>query len=548
MKLASAAQMRELDRIAIEERGIPSVQLMETAAGEVARAVMDLAEERYPAPDGRGKAAFLPTARGEAIGPSGTRRPVERDDPRVSGRPLRAAVFCGPGNNGGDGVAAARCLMAAGWAVRAYLVGKREKMTPDCREMEVRLAAKGGALLDFVPGDPDAAAWTLGADVLVDAVFGIGLNAPVRGDALAAIALMNRAPAPTVSADIPSGVCADTGEILGQAVEAVCTVTFTYPKPGHYVGKGGLCAGRVITVPLGIPADLTAGLDAPAEVFVPSPLPRRARDAHKGDFGRAYILGGCVGYTGAPVMAAQAAVRTGAGLVSVGVPAPVWPIAANKLLEAMPHPLSAGPAGDLAPEAVREVRMRLLKCDACLIGPGLGRGEGTARLVRRLLRTVDRPVVLDADGINALAGHIDSLDGRSALTVLTPHDGEFARLTGRAPGADRLGAAKSFAAAHRCFLVLNGNRTITAFPDGTAFVNLTGNPGMAKGGSGDVLAGMILALLAQGLPEKQAVPLAVYGHGLAGDRAAAELGEYGMTPADLIQSLPGVWRDLEQGA
>ena len=419
-------------------------------------------------------------------------------------------------------------------------------MTPDCREMEVRLTAKGGALLDFVPEDPDITAWALGADVLVDAVFGTGLNAPVRGDALAAIALMNRSPAPTVSADIPSGVAADTGEILGLAVEAARTVTFTCPKPGHYVGKGGLCAGEVITVPIGIPEDLTAALAAPAELVSRPRLPRRARDAHKGEFGRAYILGGCVGYTGAPVMAARAAVRTGAGLVSVGVPAPIWPIAAQKLLEAMPHPLPADPAGGLALEAVREIRMRLCRCGACLIGPGLGRGEGAARLVRRLLKTVTAPIVLDADGINALEGHIDILDGRSALTVLTPHDGEFARLTGRLPGGDRLGEARRFAAAHRCCLVLKGHRTITAFPDGTAFVNTTGNPGMAKGGSGDVLAGMILALLVQGIPEKQAVPAAVYCHGLAGDRAAGELGEYGMTPSDLIGRIPGVLKQFEQ--
>ena len=548
MKLSTAAQMREMDRIAIEERGIPSDVLMERAAAALAREVQDLAEELWPSPEpGREKTCYLPEARGEVLAAGGSSHPFTRDDPRAPDRPLRAALFCGAGNNGGDGVACARLLLEAGWEVRAYLVGRREKMTRDCRLMEERLRAAGGTLADFVPGDGGTDAWTLGADVLVDAVFGVGLNAEVRGEALAAIALMNRAPAPTVAADLPSGVEADTGRVLGAAVEAARTVTFTLPKPGHYVGRGGLCSGQVRVVPIGIPDDLVSGADCPASVFTAADaqLPRRPRDAHKGDFGRAYILGGSVGYTGAPVLAARAAVRSGAGLVTVGVPAPVWPIAAAKLLEAMPQPLPAGKDGMLSLEAVEALREKLSGADVCLVGPGLGRGSGVASVIRHLLIDLRLPMVLDADGINALEGHIDILDGRQGcLTVLTPHDGEFARLTGHLPGEDRLGEARAFAAAHGCCLVLKGHRTITAFPDGAAFVNTTGNPGMAKGGSGDVLAGMILAFLAQGLPARRAVPLAVWCHGRAGDRAAADLGEYGMTPSDLTDRLPGVLKEI----
>ncbi len=273
-------------------------------------------------------------------------------------------------------------------------------------------------------------------------------------------------------------------------------------------------------------------------------LPRRDREAHKGDFGRAILLGGSVGYTGAPVLAAKAAVRTGAGLVTLLVPWSIYEIAALKLDSAMPWPLPADPkTGALSVEAFAGALEKLAGADAALIGPGLSRGEGAARVVRQLTGALRCPLVLDADGINALEGHIDVLDSRSdRLTVLTPHDGEFARLAGEWPGEDRVACARAFAQRHRCVLVLKGHRTVTALPDGRAFVNTTGNPGMAKGGSGDVLAGMVLSLLAQGLPAERAVPWAVCLHGQAGDLAAQALGEYAMAPTDLIAFLPEVLR------
>ncbi len=514
MRIATAQQMRELDRTAIERRGIPSADLMERAAAALAAAAMEQAE-RFR---------------------SGAGHEADR------GR-LRAAVFCGPGNNGGDGVACARLLREAGYEVRCLLVGAREKMTADTRAMEARLAASGGRLEPFLPEDGALSAWCGGAHVVVDAVFGIGLNTDLRGDALTAVQRMNACPAPVVSADLPSGVEADTGRVLGAAVKAAATVTFTLPKAGHFVGGGGLCTGELVVAPIGIPDDLVDGAEYPLRTVEAADvaLPRRARDAHKGMFGKVYILGGSVGYTGAPVLAARAAVRSGAGLVTVGVPAPVWPVAAAKLEEAMPHPLPADREGRLSLEAAGVVLERLSGCGVCLIGPGLGRSSGVSAVVRQLLRETRLPVVLDADGINALEGHIDVLDQRRGLlTVLTPHDGEFTRVSGGLSGGDRLGAARTFAQEHGCCLVLKGHRTITAFPDGTAWVNTTGNPGMAKGGSGDVLAGVVLSLLGQGLSARQAVPMAVWLHGAAGDRCAGRLGEYGMTPSDLVETLPQV--------
>ncbi len=270
-------------------------------------------------------------------------------------------------------------------------------------------------------------------------------------------------------------------------------------------------------------------------------LPHRPREAYKGDFGRAVILGGSVGYSGAPVLAAKAAVRTGAGLVTVLVPEPIYPIAAAKLTCAMPWPLTADlTAGTLGRGAYPKALEKIGGADAALIGPGLSRKPGAAWVARKLTAELSCPLVLDADGINALEGHIDVLDSRrDRLTVLTPHDGEFQRLIGRTPGEDRrVSEARSFAQSHGCVLVLKGHRTVTALPDGRAFVNTTGNPGMAKGGSGDALAGVIVSLLAQGLGAEQAVPWGVCLHGQAGDLAAEEFGEYSMTPADLLDKIP----------
>ena len=265
-------------------------------------------------------------------------------------------------------------------------------------------------------------------------------------------------------------------------------------------------------------------------------LPYRDRSAHKGQFGKIFILAGSQGYTGAPAFAANAAVRTGAGLVFLGVPADIYPIVAVKCEEAMPFPL---------PKNYDVLLKKAQSCDVALIGPGLGSNKESGTLVRWLLHDLTIPVVLDADGINALSGHIDILDARTALTVLTPHEGEFHRLTGcPLPVPDRLTAACSFAQKHRCILVLKGQGTITAAADGTYFKNTTGNPGMAKGGSGDVLAGMIAALLGQKQLSSFSPALltaaAVYFHGLSGDWCAQQLGEYGMTPSDMLAAIPSV--------
>ena len=276
--------------------------------------------------------------------------------------------------------------------------------------------------------------------------------------------------------------------------------------------------------------------------YVRSLMPRRDPAGHKGTFGKAYLLGGSVGYTGAPVLCAAAAERSGCGLVFLGVPESVWPAAAVKCWGARPHPL-AERDGRLSPAAEEEIRRRAAGCDAVAIGCGMGRGEESDLLLRRLL-TVEKPLVMDADGINALEGHIDTLSRRTCATVLTPHDGELARIGGDMT-APREASAAAFAAAHGVYLVRKGHRTLVAAPDGRLAVNTTGNDGMAKGGSGDILTGLLTGLLAQGMEPFAACCAAVWLHGRAGDLAAEEKGRRGMTPPDIIEMLPYALKEVE---
>ncbi len=551
--LATAAQMKELDRVAIEERGIPSLDLMEAAATAVAEKAAQLLREKGRQILGRAASLVVINKFGLEPPPEEQAEIEKMRDLVENQKDVRIAVFCGPGNNGGDGVAAARLLMDMGFTVRAFLIGDREKMTPDTRAMEEKLLAVGGMLEEYSIDDHMTNVWLSTCDVMIDALFGVGLCREVQGDFQNAILRMNQCRADVISCDIPSGVHADTGEILGEAVRAHTTVTFSCPKPGLYLGEGGPCAGEVEIADIGIPYDLIFSMierkPERAQV-IPSyatlNLPRRKATAHKGDFGKVFVLAGSVGYTGAPVFAANAAVRTGAGLVYLGVPADIYPIVAVKCDEAMPFPF---------PEDYDKILSKAQSCDVALIGPGLGRAAETEALVHRLLADLTIPVVLDADGINALEEHIDVLDSRSALTVLTPHDGEFQRLSGCAlPIRNRLSTARDFAIAHSCVLVLKGHGTVTAAPDGRVYVNTTGNPGMAKGGSGDVLAGMIAAILGQKqLHNDQRDPFraemtawAVFWHGQTGDRCAETFGQYGMTPSDMLSAIPSVLKEHEE--
>ena len=541
---ATAAQMKELDRIAIEERGIPSLELMEQAATAVADAVEDLLTPAPLGPTATSSTLLVAVPRkGESLTDE-DQAEVERlqammNDPAQKGR--RVAVFCGPGNNGGDGIAAARLLMQRGFSVRAVLVGERNRMTADARAMEQRLRDCGGTLEDFCPTNQEQMLLLSVCDCKVDALFGVGLSRPITGDAALAVQLLQtRTGSPVVSCDIPSGIHTDTGAVLGCAVRAAVTVTFSCPKPGHYLGDGAEHTGDLRVADIGLPFDLLYNQTARLEVVDGSfTLPRRKPNSHKGDYGRLLIVGGSEGYTGAPVLAASAALRSGAGLVFVAVPRNVYPIVTGRCSAAMPFPLT---------DSADALLDRVKGCNAALIGPVLGRDHDD--LVRVLLQALDCPVVLDADGLNAAVGHLDWIRSRTAPTVLTPHDGEFARLTGcTLPIGDRLDAARSLAQDTGAIVVLKGHRTVTAAPDGRTWINTSGNAGMATGGSGDTLAGILAAFLGQkplysnGTDAARLTAQAVWSHGAAGDHAARRLGEYSLLPDDLIDALPQVLRD-----
>ena len=523
MNLYTAAQMREADRRAIEELGIPSSQLMENAAMAVVREVRAL-----PIP-GPGLDQPLGWITGDGHAPTS-----EEIAEFWAMRRRSAIVWCGPGNNGGDGVAVARYLLEMGWQVKCVLVGDRAKMTDGCLEMERRLSEAGGLLEDF---DPDQREQYMFFDVAIDAMFGVGLRRDLEPDAALAAQLTRCGTGWVVAVDVPSGIHADTGEVMGAAVRADVTVPFSRGKPGLYVGQGAAHGGRVVVADIGIPEDVYPKRTQTVLVDREDlSLPRRPAFSHKGDFGRLFILAGSRGYTGAAALCAQAAVRSGAGLTTLAVPEDVYPVLAARCCgEAMVWPWPQDDGG-----IVEKAR----GCTAAVVGPGLGRGERAERLVLTLLRELDCPVVLDADGLNIISEHIDVLDERKGPTVLTPHDGEFARLSGCAlPIRDRLEAARAFARRHRCAVVLKGHRTIVAGDSGCA-VNPTGNPGMAKGGSGDALAGLMGALAAQKISDGP--ELAVWIHGRAGDLAAEDKGEYGMTPTDLIEQIPYAMKELTE--
>ena len=516
MKLFTTAQMRALDNHAIKQLGIPGTTLMKNAADHIAKAAM------------------------KHIPPGGY-----------------AAIFCGTGNNGGDGIGAAASLLEKGITVRTILIGEEQDLTPDANEMKKHLQTLGGTIERYSP-TADIVDYVAKCAVIIDAIFGIGLNTQLEGDALSAVSIINSSHALVISADIPTGTHADTGAILGDTVKANITITFTQAKPGHYVEPGCINCGEIQVCDIGIPKELENQIVSHKYAAMASDIhiPRRRRDTHKGDYGRALIIAGSIGYTGAPALSARAATKMGAGLVNLGVPESIYNILASKLDEEMPFPLQEDKKGRLIANNASELRRRVIQSDVCLIGPGLGESDDISELVQSLTQITETPIILDADGLNAIAGNIDILNQATCPLILTPHPGEFERLGGKltaelkpdgTPGkpVDRLSIACDFASKYGCILVLKGHRTIVALPNGIAYVNTTGGPAMAKAGSGDVLAGMIAALIAQKFPLVHAIVAAVYIHGLSGDLCAAELGEYCVTATDIITNLPKAIQQIE---
>jgi NAD(P)H-hydrate epimerase len=507
MRILNADQMREADRRTIQDIGIASLVLMENAGRQVVAAI----ESLYP-------------------------DLAER----------RIAVVCGKGNNGGDGFVVARTLQQRGFDVSVFVIGALSEVRGDARTNLSILGNIGQTVVEVA----DETAWELhgaeiaGHDLIIDAMFGTGLSAPLAGFLETVVADINEAGVPVVSIDLPSGMSADTADEIGASIEAAVTVTLGAPKLPLVLPPAEMKAGEVVIADIGIPSDVIEQLDGPRLELMTRDQMRaliqpRAADAHKGDFGRVLVVAGSKGKTGAAVLCAQGAMRAGAGLVTIASPVSCQPIIAAQAPEYMTEGVEETPEGTIHFSAADTV----LGADADVIvaGPGLGRGEGVTTFVRELLDKCEGPLVLDADALNAFADEPALLVGREGRDlIITPHPGEMARLVGCTVDdlqADRIGIATDFAKRHKLYLVLKGYRTLIVTPDEKVFVNPTGCPGMATGGTGDVLAGMLGAWLAQLLDAEAACKLAVYLHGSAGELADADNGEVSMTAGDLVEHI-----------
>jgi hydroxyethylthiazole kinase-like uncharacterized protein yjeF len=466
----------------------------------------------------------------------------------------RPVVLCGKGNNGGDGFVVARHLLDL--EPRVYLLASRADVKGDARVHMGVFERSGGTLVEV----PDGLAWAgargavLGAPVVIDAILGTGLHQAPSGVVGEVIAALAESTASIFAIDVPSGVSSDTGELQWAALAADVTVTFAALKYGHVLPPACDRVGALVVAEIGIPRGLLSGarlwLTEPSDLA--AAYPPRMPGAHKGSFGHVLVLAGSVGKTGAAILAGTAALRAGAGLVTVATPAPALPLVAAGPPELMTEPLPSGPAG-LEHDAIARALALAKTRDAVVLGPGLGQESGTREFVREFVARCPQPLVVDADALNALApsGKEAGRTGvlrRSVATIVTPHPGEMARLTGSTTAEiqrRRLETARSFAMETGALVVLKGQRTLVADPEGRAAVNPTGNPGMATGGTGDVLSGILGALLARGLGAWEAATAGVFLHGRAGDAAAEARGQEAMLAGDVIDALPRVLQPLE---
>ncbi|MEP7009295.1 MAG: NAD(P)H-hydrate dehydratase [Acidobacteriota bacterium] len=518
MKVLTAEAMRALDQRAIREIGIPGLVLMENAALGVVEAIF----ERY------------------------------RDA-------SSAAIFCGPGNNGGDGLAIARRLDARGVQVLIFLVLGGREFVGDAA-MQLSICRQLGLPIEDLAADSDPAevlARAKGYDLAVDALFGIGLDRPLEGFPARLVEALGDLGLPIVAVDVPSGLSGSRADLFGPHIVADLTVTFAAPKIPHVLSPAAEACGALAIAELGFPPWLID--EADGDLFLMTPedlaplLPRRAAEAHKGSAGHALLVAGSPGKSGAAILAAKAAVRGGAGLVTVAVPEPILPTVDLGSLESMTHALPAGPEGELGAGAADAALAASRGKTALAIGPGLGQSAVAQAEIRRIALETEIPFVLDADGLNAFAGAASDLVARRAPAILTPHPGELGRLLGLSTPevqADRLAAARRAATETGAVVVLKGHRTLIASEAGV-WINPTGNSGMATGGAGDVLTGLLAALLAQGLEPLDAARLGVYLHGLAGDLAVESQGTEDpglakLAASDLIDHLPAAARRLAE--
>jgi NAD(P)H-hydrate epimerase len=513
MHILTSASMREADRRTIQEIGIPASVLMESAGRAVVRTMMERLED------------------------------LESQS---------VVVVCGKGGNGGDGLVVLRTLACLGYEARAVVLAPFESLSAEALG-NLQAALKLGLPVESAPtveAWEDVLSQVASADVVVDALFGTGLTEPPRGIYQRVIEDLNALETVRVALDVPSGLSSDSGTVPGVAFDADLTIALAAPKVCHFIPPASELCGEVEVVEIGIPPHFLVSSEPRLETIEPAAfaeaLPRRRRLSHKGSYGHLLILAGSVGKTGAALMAAEAALRTGVGLVTVASAKSAIPMMAPRLPEAMWEPLPETDSGAVSARAQSRLRELLRERSAIALGPGLGTEDETVALVREIVGASEIPTVVDADGLNALARKPAAIPAGRAL-ALTPHPGEAGRLLGSSAKeveSDRLKAARRLAQETKTHVLLKGYRTLVSDPRGNVQVNLTGNAGMATGGTGDVLTGILGALLAQGVDIEEALPLGAHLHGLAGDMAAAALGQTSLIATDLIGKLPEALREL----
>ncbi|MBN1956415.1 MAG: NAD(P)H-hydrate dehydratase [Anaerolineae bacterium] len=509
MKVSRVSEMRELDRRATVEFGIAAELLMENAGHAVYHAL--------------------------------------RDEFGVAGR--RLVIFCGMGNNGGDGLVVARKAHSSGGTVTVFVLGDPDRFK-GAAKTNFDVVSRLPIAVQRLETAAAAAAAVARCDVIVDAILGTGLTGEVTGLYRKVIELINGSGKPVLSVDIPSGVHGDTGQVMGAAVKADVTVTFGLPKignvlfPGYDLG-GKLYVSHISFPPLMYDADaLQVGLSSLAE------LAPRAPDGHKGDFGQALFIAGAAGYLGAPYFSAMSFLKAGGGYSRLAAPRSIAPFIAVRGGEIVLHPQAETAAGSIALQNRLDLLALAGQVDVVVLGPGLSLDPETQQLARELAAEIDRPLLVDGDGITAVAQDLAVVKGRGAETILTPHLGEMARLTGRSVREiddDKIDTLQRTAAALNATVVLKGAHSLIGHPDGRVFVNTSGNSGMATAGSGDVLAGTIAAMFGLGLPLPAAARQGVFVHGLAGDLAAGERGEDGITAQDILDNLPAAMKAIRHG-
>ena len=519
MRLVTAEEMRVIDGIASSEYQIPGLLLMENAGIQVTRVITH----------------YL--------------------DNRLIGR--RVLILAGKGNNGGDGLVVARHLANAGAEVKVMLLARTEEIKGDAR---VNLDILRHLPVPILPllDDKDLNALRvaiLSTDLVVDAIYGTGFKGSVPPLIAKVIRSINSQGRPVIALDVPSGLEADTGRVPGEAIRAICTVTLGLPKVGLVIEPGTEFVGELRVVDISIPPGLIEAQNLSRTLldrqWCVQKIGRRQAAGHKGDYGHVLVLGGSEGLTGAVVLAGEAALRSGAGLVTVGIPASLNPIIETKLTEVMSRPLPETAARTLALDSLLALESLFQRISVVAVGPGMSRYPEAREFIQELLKMVSVPVVIDADGLNAVAEDISILKVARNRLVLTPHPGEMSRLLGvtiEEIQENRLEVAQKAAIEWKAVVVLKGNRTIVATPEGQVFINPTGNPGMATGGTGDVLTGIIAGFIAQGLSIVEAAGLGVYLHGATGDRVCQQTGMRGLIAGDLIKQLPAVLREWEEEA